>query len=40
MIELSDPRISPVMPLYPRIPSNGAIIFLSLSVTIRSPFFT
>ena len=40
IIELSEPRISPVKPLYPRIPSNGAMIFLSLSATIRSPFFT
>ena len=39
IIELSEPRISPVIPLYPRTPLKGAIMFLSLSLTIRSPFF-
>ena len=40
IIELSEPRMSPVIPLYPRTPLKGATMFLSLSLTIRSPFFT
>ncbi len=36
--KLSKPRIYPVIPLYPRTPSKGAIMFLSFSLTIRSPF--
>ena len=31
IIELSEPRMSSVIPLYPSTPSNGATIFLSLS---------
>ena len=40
IIELLESRISPVIPLYPKIPSNGATISFSLSFTIKSPFFT
>ena len=38
MIVLSETNISSVNPVYPKTPSNGAIIFLSLSATITSPF--
>ena len=35
IIELSEPRMSPVIPLYPRTPLKGAVIFLSLSLKIE-----
>ena len=40
IIEFSDPRASSDKPLFPTIPSKGATILLSLSLTISSPFFT
>ena len=40
IIELLESRMSPVIPLNPKTPLNGATIFLSLSFSIKSPFLT
>ena len=40
MIELLESRISPVIPLNPKTPLNGATMFLSLSFNIKSPLLT
>ena len=40
IIEFSDPRTSSDKPLFPTNPSKGAMILLSFSLTISSPFFT
>ena len=40
MIELFESRISPVIPLYPNTPLNGAMILVSFRFTITSPFLT
>ena len=38
--ELSEPRVSSEIPLFPKIPENGATIFSDLSLAIISPFLT